>query len=283
MNSPINLFLDLVELEKVTAEGVFDSLFKCLHSHGMTEDYLKKYLVSLACDGVAVMLGCKSGVKKLLSVRFFSIIVWHCANHRLELAVGDAVKKTSGINRFKSFIDKLYVIYHASPKNSRELHLCAELLGAELLKIGRILSTRWVSSSLRTALAVWNNFKSLVHHFEKAMHDPTIDKKDKCTYDGLKRKITSTEFLLDLGLMCDALQELSELSLDLQNRNMDLYKANKKIKMLVQFLKKEDRTVDPIINALLLLYVIFAFVEFYFTKKIQERIFPLTQVHFIQN
>ena len=62
MNSPINLFLDLVELEKVTAEGVFDSLLKCLHSHGMTEDYLKKYLVSLACDGAAVMLGCKSGV-----------------------------------------------------------------------------------------------------------------------------------------------------------------------------------------------------------------------------
>ena len=87
------------------------------------------------------MLGCKSGVKKLLSERFPSIIVWHCANHRLELAVGDAVKKTSGINRFKSFIDELYVIYHASPKNSRELHLCAELLGAELLKIGRILST----------------------------------------------------------------------------------------------------------------------------------------------
>ena len=168
MNSPINLFLDLVELEKETAEGVFDSLLKCLHSHGMTEDYLKKYLVSLACDGAAVMLGCKSGVKKLLSERFPSIIVWHCANHRLELTVGDAVKKTSGINRFKSFIDKLYVIYHASPKNRRELHLCAELLGAELLKIGRILSTRWVSSSLRTVLAVWNNFESLVYHFSSS-------------------------------------------------------------------------------------------------------------------
>ena len=70
MNSPINLFLDLVELEKVTAEGVFDSLLKCLHSHEMTEDYLKKYLVSLACDCAAVMLGCKSGVKRLLSERF---------------------------------------------------------------------------------------------------------------------------------------------------------------------------------------------------------------------
>ena len=112
----------------------------------------------------AVMLGCKSGVKKLLSDRFPSIIVWHCANHRLELAVDDAVKKTLGINRFKSFVDKLYVIYHALPKNSRELHLCAELLGAKLLKIGRILST-----SLRTVLAVWNNFESLVYHFEEAM------------------------------------------------------------------------------------------------------------------
>ena len=187
--------MDLVELEKVTAEGVFDSLLKCLHSHGMTEDYLKKYLISLACDGAAVMLGCKSVLKKLLSERFPSIIVWHCANHGLELAVGDAVKKTSEINRFKSFIDKLYVIYHASPKNSRELHLCAELLGAELLQIGRILSTRWVSSSLRTVLAVWNNFESLVYHFEEAMHDPTRDKNDKCTYDGLKKKSHLQNFI----------------------------------------------------------------------------------------
>ena len=136
-------------------------------------------------------------------------------------------------------------MYHASPKNSRELHLCAELLEAELLKIGRILSTRWVSSSLRTVLAVWSNFKSLVYHFEEAMHDPTRDKNDKCTYDGLKKKITSAEFLLDLGLMCDALQELSELSLDLQDRNMDLYKANKKIKMLVQVFEERRQNCRP--------------------------------------
>uniref|UniRef100_A0A8D2KSJ0 HAT C-terminal dimerisation domain-containing protein n=1 Tax=Varanus komodoensis TaxID=61221 RepID=A0A8D2KSJ0_VARKO len=153
----------------------------------------KKKLVSLVYDGAAVMLGCKSGVKKLLSEHFSSIIVWHCANHRLELSVCDAVKETSGINRFKSFIDKLYVIYHASAMNSRELHLCAELLGAELLKIGRILSTRWVSSRL----------------------------------------------------MCVALQELSELSLDLQDHNMDLYKANKKIKILVQVFEERRQNFGP--------------------------------------
>ena len=52
--------------------------------------------------------------------------------------------------------------------------------------------------------------------------------------EGLQRKITSTEFLLDLGLMCDAFQELSELKLDLQERNIDLYRLDQKIKALAQ-------------------------------------------------
>jgi len=63
-------------------------------------------------------------------------------------------------------------------------------------------------------------------------------------YEGLQRKkITSTDFVLDLALMCDALQELSELSLELQDRNVDLYAAKQKIKALVQVFK--ERRVRP--------------------------------------
>jgi len=191
------------------------------------------------------VLGCKSGVKKLLKEKFPSVLVWHCTNHRLELSVGDTVKQVSGINRFKAFIDKLYVLYHDSPKNSRELQICANLLEAELLKIGRMLSTRWVASSFRSVLAVWEDYAVLVQHFEEAKLDPTRDKKDQCTYEGLQRKITSTEFVLDLGLMCDALQELSELSLDLQERNMDLYRADQKIKALAQVFEERQIISGP--------------------------------------
>ena len=245
MNSPVNLFLDLVELESVTAQRVFDSLLNCLYSHGITEEFLKRNLVCLACDETAVMLGCKSGVQKLLTEKFPSVLVWHCTNHRVELSVGDTVKQVSGINRFKAFIDKLYVLYHDSPKNSRELKICANLLEAELLKIGRMLSTRWVASSFLSALAVWEGYEVLVRHFEEAKLDPTRYKKDQCTYEGLQRKITSTEFVLDLGLMCDALQELSELSLDLQEHNMDLYRADQKIKALVQVFEERHIILGP--------------------------------------
>jgi hypothetical protein len=64
----------------------------------------------------------------------------------------------------------------------------------------------------------------------------------RCTYEGLLRKITSVEFILDLGLMCDALQELSELSLHLQERNIGLNKAHDKIVCLVNVFESRRKT-----------------------------------------
>lgn len=66
------------------------------------------------------------------------------------------------------------------------LQICAHLLEAELLKIGRMLSTRWVASSYRSVSAVWEDYEVLVQHFEEAKVDPTRDKKDKCMYEGLQ-------------------------------------------------------------------------------------------------
>jgi hypothetical protein len=141
MTAPVNLFIDSIELDDVTATGIFSlppsiSLICHLQSIGMTEEYMNDHLVSVACDGAVVMFGSRGRVKKLIKEKFLSITVWHCADHRLELAVHDAVKTVSGINKFKSFIDKLYVLYHASPKNSRELQACANSLEMQLLKIG---------------------------------------------------------------------------------------------------------------------------------------------------
>jgi hypothetical protein len=42
----------------------------------------------------------------------------------------------------------------------------------------------------------------LVQHFKEAENDPTRDKEDRCMYQGLQRKITSNEFILDLGFLC---------------------------------------------------------------------------------
>jgi hypothetical protein len=111
---PVIIILDFIELQCVTADRFFQALLDCLQLHGMTETFLSSYLVSGTCDGAVVILGRKSGVAKLLKYEFLSIIIWHCANLRLELSVTDTENAVAGINKFRLFIDRACEICHAS-------------------------------------------------------------------------------------------------------------------------------------------------------------------------
>nr|CAD7200069.1 unnamed protein product [Timema douglasi] len=55
------------------------------------------------------------------------------------------------------------------------------------------------------------DYKALMIHFTNAKNDCSRDRKDKRMYEELVKKITTMEFILDLGFMCVAFQELSEL------------------------------------------------------------------------
>jgi len=77
-----------------------------------------------------------------------------------------------------------------------------------LLKIGRVLDVRWVASSLRTVRAVWVSYPALYNHFSQAATDVSLDSKERAQYNGLAAKLSSSTFLLNLGLMYDALEEL---------------------------------------------------------------------------
>ncbi|QQP55804.1 Uncharacterized protein FKW44_000253 [Caligus rogercresseyi] len=84
-------------------------------------ELLQEMLIGFCSDGANVMLGVKSGVGKLLQGDFPNIILWHCLNHRLELAVAQALEATGGTKDFQAFLDALYTLYSQSPKSMREL------------------------------------------------------------------------------------------------------------------------------------------------------------------
>ena len=109
---PNFMFFDLVELSDQNASGITDSLLQCLNKFKFDDDYLKRNLVAFASDGASAMLGKKSGVASLILNKCPNIIVWHCLNHRLELAERDVVKEVMGINHFKIFMNKLYTLYN---------------------------------------------------------------------------------------------------------------------------------------------------------------------------
>ncbi|XP_047106579.1 E3 SUMO-protein ligase KIAA1586-like [Schistocerca piceifrons] len=65
---------------------------------------------------------------------------------------------------------------------------------------------------------------------------------DRGIYSGLLKCITKVDFILNLTLMFDTLQELSELNLELQSRDITLYSAQQKIRN--QLLVSEERKLS---------------------------------------
>ena len=137
--APVSFPLDLVDLKTLCASHIKNAILDCLRKNGFTTELLQEVFTGFCSDGTSVMLGTKSGVGKLLKDEFPDIVLWHCLNHRLELAVGNALDATSGTNDLQSFLECLYSLYSQSPKNMRELSNCAHDLHLTLKRIGKVL------------------------------------------------------------------------------------------------------------------------------------------------
>ncbi|XP_067130130.1 E3 SUMO-protein ligase KIAA1586-like [Centruroides vittatus] len=198
----ITIFIDLIELEETTSENIFKTLMTVLEKHGFDEQYLKENLIGFCSDGASVMLGKKSGVATRIEQKFPGICIWHCLAHRIQLSLDDVIKDIK----------------------ARELNAVAKELGTEVLKIGRIFRPRWAACSARTVKAVWKSYQALYSHFN---NNPEAR---------LVSYFKNENFLKDLALMNDILEEIALLSTVLQERNVSLIKADRLIRRTITVL-----------------------------------------------
>uniref|UniRef100_A0A3Q2D4V7 HAT C-terminal dimerisation domain-containing protein n=1 Tax=Cyprinodon variegatus TaxID=28743 RepID=A0A3Q2D4V7_CYPVA len=223
------------------------ALLNCLETAGFSDEWIKKNWIAFVSDGASFMIGRKSGVATRLTAKYPNLFTWHCMNHRLELAVADTVDEVASVNHFKTFMEKIYNLYSQSSKNSRELLEVAQEVVSHVQQIGRVLNTRWVASSFRTIKAVWRSYGALNKHFE-----------NRQTYRGIARHLQSKEFLSYLGLMYDALSELSSLSQQLQAQSVTLLKrfnicenqAVNGMRDLVEDQSREPENLKPLITCM---------------------------------
>ena len=94
-------FADIVALESADAVGFAKGIEKGLEAVDIDNELLKDQLVGYTFDGASVMMAKSGAVTQQLQVKIGRpVIVTHCVAHRLELAVLDAVKTSSYLNRF---------------------------------------------------------------------------------------------------------------------------------------------------------------------------------------
>ncbi|XP_077335488.1 E3 SUMO-protein ligase KIAA1586 homolog [Lithobates pipiens] len=167
----------------------------CLSKFGFSDDFLAKNWIGACSDGASVMLGRKSGVLERLSQKYPQLVKWHCLCHRLELCISDTIHSIPGLHHLTSFFEKLYAVYHQSPKKLAELSECAKGLEVQILKIGKVFSVRWVASSQRAIRAVWESYPALHSHFLKASLSSAHNSQQKSLFSGLNKVLTSEDYL----------------------------------------------------------------------------------------
>lgn len=101
-------------------------------------------------------------------------------------------------------------------KNQYELRV-SSFTELRLNAVGHVLGAWWMVSSAR----LMHDYKAHISHFEATGNDRNRDSKENVTYKGLKMMQTRTFFVLNMGLLLDALTS-EDLSLELQTHSISL-------------------------------------------------------------
>jgi hypothetical protein len=234
-----NSFLDLIHLaEGTTGEAIVTQLLSTLNQLGLSTEVLKSHLLGFCTDGASNITGREKGALTLLAAKIDrqDILMFHCMNHRLELAVHDAVSATNTMLHLRSFMDCLYAYYSRSPKNVRAIEEASKVLGIECMKIGKIFDVRWLASSYVTVRAVLTSLPALVLQLQKASIDSTGNGKDRAKAQGMVNKLQSWSVLAEIVLTKDVLSVLKDFSLYLQSRSASIVDVKSRLDATVRTL-----------------------------------------------
>ena len=95
-------------------------------------------------------------------------------NHRLELAVANAIKAIDAFYVLESLFNKIYSVYSLFSKLQRELKETASKRDVALKKIEKVFTIRWAASTYRAVNALWSSFPALHKHFNTLSKDKSI-------------------------------------------------------------------------------------------------------------
>ena len=135
------MFLDFVEVERITGHVLATALLRCLSDWGLSYVDMR----GQCYDGSTNMSGAKNGCKSIVQEHAPMATYTHCAAHRLNLAIVSACN----IQTFKSTeacIGEISRFVKYSAKQQRLLEKCIDCLGTTLKvqKLKDSCRTRWV-------------------------------------------------------------------------------------------------------------------------------------------
>jgi len=240
---PTTRFLAMKKMAKCDAAGIKAALVSAIEIDGQCPNW-RESLTNVTVDGAPVMIGAVSGaVTRMRQDDCPHLLGFHCANHRLELAVKYAAKNISIIESIEKTLQELYKFYHYSPLNYVGLKLSADALNVKVQKPVNIMGSRWVSYRERALQVLEKNWLALVQHMDQVIIEGKGDKASKAR--GFVKTLTTLQIIVWMKILIHIFPKVTSLSLLLQNNQSTLETLTTKMTATLGILR-DFKAVDKI-------------------------------------
>ncbi|XP_054283488.1 52 kDa repressor of the inhibitor of the protein kinase-like [Macrosteles quadrilineatus] len=182
-------------------------------------------------DGCSTMAGEISGVHKRISTKFPMANFYHCASHRLNLAINDV----SDIPQIRNTVGTIKEVTKFFRENSGRRSVVGTLQN--------LCETRW-TEKYKSIRKFRDKFIDIVNGLETLSKEGNKDTKQKAFQ--LYCAVTSSTFVVSLEIVAKYSATLETVAQMLQGVNVDLMRVAKHIERLVD-LFKEDRKKDEVV------------------------------------
>lgn len=205
---PKSYFLGIRQLVNATAESVTNEVLDVLKSKGLDASNM----VGISTDGVAVMVGSKSGVVTRLRESSPNLLATHCIAHSLALGCGSGADKVQYLVKFQEILNSVYKYFSFSPKHMAALEAIQTVIdGADQCRFKQVFATRWLSFE-GSVSAVVKNYSALLSVFLQENSAKALS---------LYKPVSSFKFLYCAHFLADVLKQLCILSKMYQKSDLD--------------------------------------------------------------
>ena len=227
-----NQYLCVRKPKTVCANGLYDCFKRALAYLGLEEKRSK--LIGFGCDGAAVNIGQRGGVKALIqSERPWVVTIW-CFAHRLELTLKDALNHTY-FSHIDEFLMRVYYLYSKSPKKCQELEdvvselkECfdsSEFPGDRGVRPLRASGTRFIAHKVSALERIIDRYGAYLNHLVTLSQDPKTRPADRSKRKGYIKNWTNAKVLIGCAYFHDLLKSVAILCKCLQAAELCIVSA----------------------------------------------------------
>ncbi|XP_066928330.1 52 kDa repressor of the inhibitor of the protein kinase-like [Clytia hemisphaerica] len=197
-------------------------------------------------DGAGNMSGAKSGVSARIKSLYPLALYFHCASHRLNLAVASSTN-VRGVRNMMDSIRKCSEVFHFSPKKTELLkqQIAALMPSDRRDTLIDVCKTRWLRR-IDGLERVHEMMKPILISLDLIAdnHDGSYNKEARSVAQGLYWTLKSFQFILHLIVVRYVMSYTLSLTEELQKKKLDIVKVYKAVDNVIGTLGQCRKAVD---------------------------------------